>query len=108
MPRALFPWLDYTENFYTTALEDANILARLARLKITTEELQETQAMIAAVRNSKLVHRNEIAESQEATRAKDKALAELDEWMRDFYDMAKIALEDSPQMMESLGVFVRN
>ena len=50
----------------------------------------------------------EKGESQDATKLKDTAFGELDDWMRDFYAVAKIALEDNPQLLESLGKFVRS
>jgi hypothetical protein len=55
-----------------------------------------------------LLQVQEIGESQEATRGKDKALAELEEWMSDFYAVARIAMEDQPQLLESLGLLVRS
>jgi len=50
----------------------------------------------------------ELGESQDATQTKDKALAAISIWMRDFYDVAKIALDDSPQLLEVLGLSVKN
>lgn len=50
----------------------------------------------------------EKGESQDATKLKDTAFGELDDWMREFYAVAKIALEDNPQLLESLEKFVRN
>ena len=39
----------------------------------------------------------------QATKDKDKAFAELEKWVREFYAIAKIALEDKPQLLESMG-----
>lgn len=50
----------------------------------------------------------EKGESQDATKLKDTAFIELDDWMSEFYVVAKIALEDNPQLLESLGKFVRS
>lgn len=47
-------------------------------------------------------------ESQDATKLKDSAFGEIDDWMSEFYAVAKIALEDNPQLLESLGKFVRS
>jgi hypothetical protein len=33
------------------------------------------------------------------------AFANLDDWMREIYAVAEIALEDHPQLLESLGNF---
>ncbi len=50
----------------------------------------------------------EVGESQDATKQKDAAFAEIDDWMRDFYAVARIALEDHPQLLETLGILVRS
>src|SRR5690606_10522184 len=47
-------------------------------------------------------------ESQNATKLKDAAFARVDDWMKEFYFIAKIALEESPQLAESLGRLVRS
>ena len=50
----------------------------------------------------------EKGESQDATKLKDAPFIELEDWMREFYTVAKIALKDNPQLLESLGKFVRS
>ncbi|KGN82840.1 hypothetical protein HW49_00680, partial [Porphyromonadaceae bacterium COT-184 OH4590] len=49
----------------------------------------------------------EKGESQQATKDKDEALAKLEKWVREFYAITKIALEDKPQLLESVGKLVR-
>ncbi|MEL6606343.1 MAG: hypothetical protein AAFP20_24355 [Cyanobacteria bacterium J06614_10] len=49
-----------------------------------------------------------LSEAQAATQKRDAALDELQDWLSDFLAIAKIALEDDPQKLESLGVFVRS
>lgn len=44
----------------------------------------------------------EKGEAQEATQKRDAAIAALDEWLGDFRVVARIALEDIPQLMEAL------
>lgn len=47
-------------------------------------------------------------ESQDSTKIKDAAFVKIDDWMSEFYAVAKIALEDNPQLLESLGKLVRS
>jgi hypothetical protein len=35
-------------------------------------------------------------------------LLELKDWMEDFDSIAKVALYEEPQLLESLGIFVRS
>ncbi len=46
-------------------------------------------------------------ESQDATKGKDAAFAKIDDWMSEFYAVAKIGLEDNPQLLEALGKTIR-
>lgn len=50
----------------------------------------------------------EMGESQEATVSKNVALHNLSEWMDEFDTLAKIALYDTPQRLEVLGVLVKS
>ncbi|MGQ1890575.1 hypothetical protein ACT29H_09055 [Thermophagus sp. OGC60D27] len=108
LPKAYVRWLETVKKFYSVALNDDEIQSKLARLKITPEHLTESNQLIADVENARADYLRELGESQDATKAKDAALAEMDDWMRDFYAVAKIALDDRPQLMEALGKFVRS
>jgi hypothetical protein len=50
----------------------------------------------------------EKGESQDSTKIKDAAFYKIDDWMSEFYAVAKIGLEDNPQLLEALGKIVRN
>lgn len=108
LPKAYVNWLETVKKFYSVALSDTDIQAKLARLKITPEHLDETNQLITEVEAARSDYLREVGESQNATKVKDAALAELDDWMRDFYAVAKIALDDKPQLLEALGKFVRS
>ncbi|MEM0941615.1 MAG: hypothetical protein AAF600_19240 [Bacteroidota bacterium] len=49
-----------------------------------------------------------MGEAQQFTVTRDEALDHLDEWMAEFKELAKIALEDQPQLLEVLGILQRN
>ncbi|MGQ7868483.1 hypothetical protein [Sunxiuqinia sp. sy24] len=49
-----------------------------------------------------------MGESEDTTKQKDTAFANLDEWMSNFYAVAAIALKDHPQLLEALGKSVRS
>jgi hypothetical protein len=44
----------------------------------------------------------ELGESQLSRKTKDEALAAIELWMRDFYAVAKIALDDKVMLMKAL------
>ena len=77
-------------------------------MKITAEQLNAANALIADVETTRADYLREKGESQNATQTKDASFAVLDDWMSEFYAVARIALEDQPQLLEALGLLVRN
>lgn len=108
LPTAYIKWLEAVKKFYSVAVGNSEIETKLAPLKVTPTELQETVTLITSLETARAEYLREKGESQDATKLKDTAFGELDDWMRDFYAVAKIALEDNPQLLESLGKFVRS
>ena len=108
LPTAYIKWLETVKKFYAVASADSDIQSKLVRLKITTEELNGTIELITNLELARAEYLREKGESQDATKLKDKAFGEIDDWMSEFYAVAKIALEDNLQLLESLGKFVRS
>jgi len=73
------------EVFYTNLLPNANWMAAMAGYGQTEEKLTA---------------------GQEATVRRDLALGSLEPWMADFYTIARLAITNSPQQLEMLGIFV--
>src|SRR5574344_1102262 len=107
LPQADIKWLEIVKKFYNVALADSNIQSGLSRLKVTPNDLTAAQALIPEVEAARATYLKEKGESQDATTKKDTAFAKLDSWMREFYAVAKIALEDNPQLLEALGKVVK-
>ena len=108
LPRAYVSWLETVRRFYVVALEDAAIQEELLRLRVTPEEINECTRLIAELVNARSNYLREKGESQAATDTKNKAFDKLDQWMGDFYKVARIALEDQPQLLEALGKTIKN
>ena len=108
LPTAYIKWLETVKKFYTVAAADSDVQSKLVRLKITTEEINGTIQLITNLELARAEYLREKGESQDSTKSKDKAFGEIDDWMSEFYAVAKIALEDNPQLLESLGIFVRS
>ena len=55
-----------------------------------------------------LQQKKEIGEAQNATEARDKKFDELAKWVSDLRAVARVALTDSPQQLEKLGILARS
>ncbi|WP_430935286.1 hypothetical protein [Saccharicrinis sp. 156] len=108
MPRTYMKWLEAANKFYSVASTDTAIQGKLARLKISVDDLTAASTMISDLKAARAEYLKEKGESQDATKNKDAAFAKIDDWMSEFYAVAKIGLEDNPQLLEALGKTVRS
>ncbi len=106
--RSYIKWIESLKNFYSITIADTDIQTQLVRLKITLEDLNGANTLITEVETARSLYLREKGESQEATQIKDQAFYQIDDWMSEFFAVAKIALEDKPQLLEALGKIVRN
>ncbi|MFA9392075.1 MAG: hypothetical protein ACERKD_19855 [Prolixibacteraceae bacterium] len=107
LAQAYIKWLETVKKFYVTAIVDSDIQTKLTRLKISLEDLTAANALIPEVEASRAAYLKEKGESQDATTIKDAAFGKLDDWMSEFYAVARIAMEDNPQLLEALGLIVK-
>ncbi|MDY0082962.1 MAG: hypothetical protein RBR74_07260 [Ignavibacteriaceae bacterium] len=108
IPQSYAKLIATMKTFYNGVDSDTAAQEKLARLKITPKEIKASIAAIKDLENSRAEYLKEVGESQDATKAKDDAFAKIDDWMSEFFAVAKIAMEDNPQLLESLGVLVRS
>jgi hypothetical protein len=45
-----------------------------------------------------------MGEAQQSTKDRDEALDRMEDWFADFKAIARIALEDKPQLLEKMGI----
>lgn len=108
IPNGFVDWVETMESLYNGIVADKNVQTKLARLKLTLKDAQTALVEIKKMKDARAEYYKEVGESEDATKQKDKAFSDLDEWMRELYSVAKIAMEDQPQLLEALGVFVKS
>jgi hypothetical protein len=107
LPVIYIRWIETVKTFYTALSADADLLSQMQRLKVDVSQVTKALEQIKNVEDKRVVYLREKGESEDATQKKDKALAEMDRWMSDFYAVAHIALEDKPQLLEALCKVVK-
>jgi hypothetical protein len=107
IPAANAKWVEMIQEFYSRAA-NPEILERLERMKITADDIAAGSAMVNEVVAARANYLRETGESQDATQAKDMAMSTMSDWMGEFYAVARIALEERPQLLEALGKPVKS
>jgi anion-transporting ArsA/GET3 family ATPase len=72
------------------------------------QKLQDEAALMNRVYLKHLQQAKETGEAQEATKIRDKALDELAVYVSNLWAIVKVALSDSPQQLEKLGILARS
>lgn len=102
-PQVFNPWYEQARHFYSALLADPEAQTQLARFNIGLAALQASQAQLEQVYTLKNTQEREKGEAQDATQQRNAALGDLDEWLSDLRVVARIALQDTPQLLEALN-----
>lgn len=100
-------WKGQVTAFYNAAANNQAIKDGLARFNIKEENLFDMQKELTNLEAAEAKQKTEIGEAQQATLDRDAAIEDLDDWMSDFQEVARIALEDNPQLLEALGMVIK-
>ena len=102
--RVLAGWIAQAQQFYANAASDPAILGKLAEFGITRAMLEAGAHQVDAVDTCNVVQQQRKGTAQDATRARDEAIAAMDARISDFIKIARVALKRSAQFLEKLGV----
>lgn len=103
-PQTFTPWYNQARHFYTALLSDADAQSAMSRFNVTLESIQAGANQVEQALSLKEQQEQEKGEAQQATKDRDEAIRALDEWLSDFRVVARIALADSPQLLEALNL----
>ena len=106
--RSFSGWLLQASQFYGNLLGEQQRLEAMGNYGITPELLTAGQVDLEAVQTANISQQKEKGDAQAARETRDEAIDNLDDWLSDFIAIAKIALEEKPQLMESLGILARS
>ena len=102
IPTAYLNWLEFVRKLYQELSQNTELQAKVAPLKLTQEKIVEATNLISLVESSRADYIRELGESQHSKVQKDHAFAQLETWMREFYAVAKIALEDNEGLLKAI------
>ena len=100
-------WLPMVRGFYENLLGNSDWIKKMERFKFGKEKLEADFALVKSVMDLEVKQTQKKGEAQASTKERDAKLDELNEWMSDFKDIAFMALDEQPQLLEKLGYLVR-
>jgi len=81
----LFPqWLPETIHFYQNALNTPKIIEGFAAFNVTAETLQQGLDLVKSTREKDKIQEKTKSEAQNATKVRDAAFDDMDNWISDF------------------------
>ncbi|MBU1012459.1 MAG: hypothetical protein KKG99_05595 [Bacteroidetes bacterium] len=105
---SLSGWLQQSESFYANLIASESFKTRMSAYGYTNEKLLAEQQQITNLKTAKLNQEKEKGQAQQATLNRDKKMDELDAWVSDFIVIARVALAETPQYLEKLGILERS
>ena len=97
-------WLLQASEFYRIAARHREVLGASG---LSEAEVSQGTASIEAINTVRNQRMRCKGDAEEATRLRNASMKDLKRWMSDFRAIARIALRDSPQLMEALGMVVK-
>lgn len=108
IPNAHLKWIDLINGFYQTLSTNTALLDKMGQLKFSITDVQAGISDVQMVEEKRSTYYQCVAEAEASTKYKNEEFKRLKLWMQDYYNVARIALYDHPQYLESLGLFVRS
>ncbi len=102
IPAAYLNWLEVVRKLYQELAQNPDLQAKVTPLKISKEKIVEALNLITLLESSRSEYIKELGESQQSKVQKDHAFAQLESWMREFYAVTKIALEDNEGLLKAI------
>jgi hypothetical protein len=102
--RSLSGWLRDSRILYNNLLNSPDALAVLAQFGYSAEKLNNELQAVNEVENFHSKWLSEKGNAQQSTVERDEAFDELCKWFSSFRAIARIALYDKPQLLETLGI----
>jgi hypothetical protein len=99
---------EMSKSFYEVLSKNTKLLKPLSKLGITEEYVMTRLEAVSEVGKAKTDYMLEKGFSQSATIAKNKAIKTISTWMTQFFSISRAAFKDEPQLMEALGLIIKN
>lgn len=91
--------------FYLNILRKEEYLVAMANFGYTKEKIENEASLLTKILDLNQIKESETGDVVRATKKRDEALDELNDWMADFKKVANIALEGQDGLLKKLGIY---
>lgn len=107
VPQLYVPFMATVETLVSGVTADQSLLDQLKPLQISEYTIYDLEQGIRKTKELRTEYLHKKSETQRITAEKQKAIAELFCWCSNYIKMARIAMADTPQLLEALGIVVK-
>lgn len=105
---AIEEWFKQVIEFYNLVLNESGLMNLLSKFGVTKEKLTADKVAVESLKPLRNEAMSEKGQAQEATRLRNAKMEELEDYCYELRTIATIALENNIQLLEALGIIVRN
>ena len=105
--RSITGFLDDAQMLYNNLLSQPEFLTIMSNFGVTAATLTNAKAQLETLKEAHVKYFREKGEAQDQTVKRDRTYDELYDWYSDFRAVLRIALNNSEQMLEKLGIVVK-
>lgn len=102
--KTLGGWLTQATTFYGQL---AQYTETMGKYGVSPEAISAAQEQLQALKTRRDAQLQRKGEAQDATEKRNHAMKALNTWMKEFRQVARIAMKDDPQLLETLGIVVK-
>lgn len=102
--KKLGQWIHQTLTFYNNLLADPRLLTKMSTYGYPEAKLTAERTLITDIQALDEMQEREKGLAQASTQSRDEKIKELKAWMKDFRNIAAVALANIPQKLEALGL----
>ncbi|MCP4218770.1 MAG: hypothetical protein GY765_29330 [bacterium] len=103
-PKAFAKWAQQATLFFTNAMDTPAVMTGLANYNVSTEKLQQGLDLVENARLSNMDRGRKAVEARNATKHRNETFKAMNNWMSDFYIIARLAFANDMQTLEPFGI----
>lgn len=108
MPKRIAEFIGAAYTLFDNAKNVSELRDELSKYGYNDKKLEAEKQKITDYDKAVQLHEGTKGAAQQTTRDQEAALAKMDEWLTQYFKIAKVALVDRRELLEQIGIFARS